>query len=1374
MKDYNEIEQNFELAMYQTMSQDIKKYYILTMLMLKRKRKKLIENGVNTLTHRIIFEMISEITKIPYKMIKKVITSVTNILIQEFDENQKIYLSELGYMDKLALINYSKLPEGNMDYYQSDINTWIILDMCNLIQAFKEKKNTRNSLLLQLPICSAKELENMIQKGDIKKLFSKIVKKFELDSVYSLNDIYVASILEPMTDSEFSQIISEPIDFTEEEILELYKSKDSDYTNLIDIFKDIVNALNKYNIVEYEQKFTEKNEITELLNISKQKIEEYTKTLKMYNDNLTIKEKVSIIQYLNRLLINTMQIYEKIIYLMEYIKFLKTLIINHAEQENKVEEDVWRLQEFKIKFESNLKDRKKIEEYNYTNQVIQNFMHKYDRNILKKIFEIEFFLKTGYINIPEKDIKLYYLDKDMESKKNFRWIQNLEKNTNMYMYEINTKEYINEEYEKYANIISKYDYNDEISSQSKNYKKNQLCVYIEYVYNLDKEYINILENIITNKMITENGIDKKVINELKIKDDYTKETYILPPKIVETNNSKDIIPKLNKGIAKYMSPIEKLEYEEYGKMNDNMTEQFLKESSNVEILSSDFDEKDKNGKNAKEYKFLDDEDIEVIKKEVDISEIPIELRKIFDPSELEKIIEANDKAMSILPKDIRSKIISLTPADLMKNLENDNMSMKNKNNKQQAKEMLSKYSQNLNDKAKNEEIDELIGREKELERIIEILNRRTKNNPVLIGESGVGKTAIAQGLAQKIVKGEVPEKLIDKQILLLDLTAVVAGTQYRGQFEERMKNIMQNCEILGDVILVIDELHTIVSTGSGSESESTSTAANILKPALSNGKIQILGTTTLREYKKFIEKDKALERRFQTVIIEEPSKEEAIKILEGIAKYYEKYHHVNIPKETINATIQLSSRYISNRFLPDKAIDVLDEACSKKNLEDKKAQEIYKYSKKNKKLKNEIKEIQNEISKLESRNEHYLTVLNDLKEEQSKTTMLRIEANNSSISKKEEEISEKEKLVKQLDKKIQEIQKDYNKLDIEVIDVAKIIEKWTKIPVSKLTQEETEKILNLENILSQRVIGQEEAINSIVKAIKRNRVGIKSSNRPPSFLFVGPTGVGKTELAKSLSRELFGAENKMVRVDMSEYSEEHSSAKLIGSPPGYIGYDEGGQLTEKIRRAPYSVILFDEIEKAHPKVLNVLLQVLDDGHLTDAQGTIVNFAHTIIIMTSNAGSTLNLNNIGFGNEVEQRKDKTLEGVREVFRPEFLNRFDSIVVFKQLTPENLKSVVSIFISETEKALEKYDIVLNISEKAKEYLIQNGTDLKYGARPLKRAVQKYIEDEIADLILENKHILTSTLYISYNEKEDKLDFTFKSKSKSKSKSTKEKVK
>lgn len=1370
MKNNNKTEQNYDLEMYQTISQDIKKYYILTILMLKKKRKKLIENGVNILTHRMVFQLISEITKIPYDMIKKVITSVTLNIIEEFNEDQKIYISELGYIDRLALINYSKLPEDNMDYYETDINIWIILDLCNLIESFKEKKNLRNSLLLQLPVCSEEELDKILQKGDIKKLFNKIVKKFELDSVYNINDIYLATIFEPMTDSEFLQMLEEPLDITEEELTKLYESKDSEYESLVDIFKDIMFALEKYDIIAYEEKFIGKNEITKLTDIARKKIQEYTKTLEICNHDLKFEEKASILQYLNRLVLNTMKIYEKIIYLMEYVKFLKTIVINCAEIDYENDMSFLDIEQYEKRFKSNLKDRKKFEEYDYNISELIDFTDNYNSKILRKIFEIHFFLNTGYINFPEKDIKLYYLDEDSKSKKNFRWIQNSENNTNMYIYEVKIKEYISKIYDNHKEKLMQHmlemgkfatgEFLDQESSEL-----TSLVSYIENTYEIDKAYIAILEDIITANLITESKINKKAIRNLSEENYYIIENYTIPEKnIVNEKDIKNIIIKANDEIPKYISPIEKLEYEEYGKMNDHMTNQLLKKGMNVVPITDDLDVINNKGES---HEFLDDKELSVIKKEMNLSEMPPELRKIFDAGELEKIIEANEKAMSILPKDIRSKIISLTPADLIKNLESDNMSTDPKTNKQQAKEMLKKYSQNLNEKAKEQEIDELIGRDKELERIIEILNRRTKNNPVLIGESGVGKTAIAQGLAQKIVRGEVPEKLIDKQILLLDLTSVVAGTQYRGQFEERMKNIMQNCEILGNVILVIDELHTIVSTGSGSESESTSTAANILKPSLSNGKIQILGTTTLREYKKFIEKDKALERRFQTVIIEEPSKAEAIQILEGIAKYYEKYHNVNIPKNTIEATVQLSSRYISNRFLPDKAIDVLDEACSKKNLEDEKAQEIYKHNKMKLKLKEKIQEIENAKSKLESRNEHYLTMLNDLKEEQFKKISDKMNENNIEIEKKEKEILKKEREISKVDKELSKIQKNYKKLDIEVIDVAKIIENWTKIPVLKLTQAETEKILNLENILSKRVIGQEEAITSIVKAIKRNRVGINSSNRPPSFLFVGPTGVGKTELAKSLSRELFGAENKMVRVDMSEYSEEHSSAKLIGSPPGYIGYDEGGQLTEKIRRSPYSVILFDEIEKAHPKVLNVLLQVLDDGHLTDAQGTVVNFAHTIIIMTSNAGSTLNLNNIGFGNEVEQRKDKTLEGVREVFRPEFLNRFDSIVVFKQLTPENLKSVVSIFISETEKALEKYDIVLNISEKAKEYLVQNGTDLKYGARPLKRAVQKYIEDEIADLILENNYIPSSILEITYNDKTDKLDFNFKAKAKVKEK-------
>ena len=611
------------------------------------------------------------------------------------------------------------------------------------------------------------------------------------------------------------------------------------------------------------------------------------------------------------------------------------------------------------------------------------------------------------------------------------------------------------------------------------------------------------------------------------------------------------------------------------------------------------------------------------------------------------------------------------------------------------KKALDTFGTNLTNKAKNNQLDKVVGRDKEIQRIIQILNRRSKNNPCLIGEPGVGKTAIAQGLAIKIADGNVPAKLLNKEVYLLDMTAIIAGTQFRGQFEARMKSIIDECKNLGNIILVIDEIHNIIGAG---DAEHSMNAANILKPSLSNGEIQLIGTTTLKEYRKYIEKDSALERRFQPVKVEEPSVEDAIEILNGIKKYYEDFHKVKISKDVIRQTVIMSEKYIHDRFLPDKAIDILDEACSKINLNNK---QLYKLEV----LKNELKKVQEE------------------KEEAAS-------ADSTEDYQKAAELKTKEC---QLIDEIESLNKTVKIASLSVQDIANVIEHWTKIPVKKITEEETQKLLNLENNLHNRVIGQNEAVEAVSRAIRRNRAGLKTTKRPPSFIFVGPTGVGKTELAKSLAYEMFGNENSIIRVDMSEYMESHSTSKLIGSPPGYVGYDDAGQLTEKVKRNPYSIILLDEIEKAHPDVFNILLQVLDEGRLTDSQGNTVNFENTIIIMTSNAGSTLNTNSIGFGDVTETKKNKILDSLKEVFRPEFLNRVDEIVVFDQLNKEQLLQIVDLMLNETSKVLEDKDIKLSVSDEAKEYLLTKGTDLKYGARPLRRAIQRYVEDEISDLIL-----------------------------------------
>jgi len=635
------------------------------------------------------------------------------------------------------------------------------------------------------------------------------------------------------------------------------------------------------------------------------------------------------------------------------------------------------------------------------------------------------------------------------------------------------------------------------------------------------------------------------------------------------------------------------------------------------------------------------------------------------------------------------------------NQENNKKGSKNKTEKNQnpnnkKKKTLDTYGTNLTIKAKNNQLDLVVGRDKEIQRIIQILNRRSKNNPCLIGEPGVGKTAIAQGLALRIANGNVPAKLLNKEVYLLDMTAVIAGTQFRGQFEARMKAIIDECKSLGNIILVIDEIHNIMGAG---DAEHSMNAANILKPSLSNGEIQLIGTTTLKEYRKYIEKDSALERRFQPVKVEEPSIDDAIEILNGIKKYYEEYHKVKISKDVIKQTVIMSEKYIHDRFLPDKAIDILDEACSRINLNNKQINKL-------KLLNNELKNIQEEKELLESSDE----TENYEKAAELKTSEC--------------------KLLEEIEK----LSKSMKTINLSVQDIANVIEHWTKIPVKKITEEETQKLLNLETNLHNRVIGQNEAVEAVSRAIRRNRAGLKTTKRPPSFIFVGPTGVGKTELAKSLAFEMFGNEDSIIRIDMSEYMEGHSTSKLIGSPPGYVGYDDAGQLTEKVKRNPYSIILLDEIEKAHHDVFNILLQVLDEGRLTDSQGNTINFENTIIIMTSNAGSTLNTNSIGFGNS-DAKKNKILDSLKEIFRPEFLNRIDEIVIFEQLNKEQLLEIVDLMLNETSTILKDKNITMDISKEAKEFILEKGTDFKYGARPLRRAIQRYIEDEISELILKS---------------------------------------
>ena len=644
--------------------------------------------------------------------------------------------------------------------------------------------------------------------------------------------------------------------------------------------------------------------------------------------------------------------------------------------------------------------------------------------------------------------------------------------------------------------------------------------------------------------------------------------------------------------------------------------------------------------------------------------------------------------------------------------------VKEKTKPNKKRKALDTYGTNLTVKAKNNQIDRVIGRDKEIERMIQILNRRSKNNPCLIGEPGVGKTAIAQGLALRIASGSVPAKLLNKEVYLLDMTAVIAGTQFRGQFEARMKSIIDECKNDGNIILVIDEIHNIIGAG---DAEHSMNAANILKPSLANGELQMIGTTTLKEYRKYIEKDTALERRFQPIIVEEPSVEDAISILQGIKQYYEDYHHVKISNDIIRQIVNMSEKYIHDRFLPDKAIDILDEACSKINLNDK---DLY-----------DLEVLNNQLKEVQAKKEEAAQA--DSTEDYQKAAEL-----------KTQECS----LLEQIDI----LKKRMQPKDLTTQDIANVIESWTKIPVNKITEEETKKLLNLEDNLHKRIIGQNEAVEAVSRAIRRNRVGLKSTKRPPSFIFVGPTGVGKTELAKALAYEMFGSEKSIIRFDMSEYMESNSTAKLIGAPPGYVGYDDAGQLTERVKRNPYSIILLDEIEKAHNDVFNILLQVLDDGRLTDAQGNTVSFENTIIIMTSNAGSNLNTNSIGFGGTSEASKNRMLGALKDLFRPEFLNRVDEIVAFDSLTSEQLLQIVDLMVSDTQKVLNDRNIGLILTDEAKRYVLTKGTDLKYGARPLRRAIQRYVEDELSDMILKSELTNGKKVLVDYNKEQDKLVF------------------
>jgi ATP-dependent Clp protease ATP-binding subunit ClpC len=640
---------------------------------------------------------------------------------------------------------------------------------------------------------------------------------------------------------------------------------------------------------------------------------------------------------------------------------------------------------------------------------------------------------------------------------------------------------------------------------------------------------------------------------------------------------------------------------------------------------------------------------------------------------------------------------------------------------------LDQYSRDLTEYAREGKLDPVIGREEEIQRVVQILSRRTKNNPCLVGEPGVGKTAIAEGLALKIIEGNIPDIIKEKRVVTLDLSGMVAGSKYRGEFEERIKKVIN--EVMNDknVLLFIDEIHTIIGAGGA---EGAIDASNILKPSLSRGELQIIGATTIQEYSKYIEKDAALERRFQPVVIEEPSEEEAVQILLGLREKYEVHHKVRITDEAVEAAVKFSGRYINDRYLPDKAIDLMDEAASKVRLS------AFTSSPK-------IKELEKEIKQLDTDKE------NAIKQEAYEKA--------GEIKKQQETIQEEIEKTRRQD----EQKKQVNQLIVTEAEIADIISSWKKIPVKKLAEEETERLNNLENILHQRVVGQEEAVSAVSKAIRRGRVGLKDPNRPiGSFLFLGPTGVGKTELSKALAEAMFSSDNSIIRVDMSEYMEKHSISKLIGSPPGYVGYDEGGQLSEKVRRNPYSVILFDEIEKAHPDVFNILLQVLDDGHITDSQGRKVSFKNSIIIMTSNAGAKniVSPKHLGFSAVNDDKEDYkrmrqgVMDEVKRIFKPEFINRIDEIIVFHSLTKENIKNIVSIMASIIVKRVKaQMNISIGINDKVIEHLAEVGFDPKFGARPLRRSIQTNIEDKMAEEILAGNIKEGDSVNIEYNDNE-----------------------
>ena len=650
-----------------------------------------------------------------------------------------------------------------------------------------------------------------------------------------------------------------------------------------------------------------------------------------------------------------------------------------------------------------------------------------------------------------------------------------------------------------------------------------------------------------------------------------------------------------------------------------------------------------------------------------------------------------------------------------------------------ATTMLDQYSRDLTELARNKKLDPVIGREEEIQRVIQILSRRTKNNPCLIGEPGVGKTAVVEGLALRIVEGEVPSTIKDKRLVTLDLSGMVAGSKYRGEFEERIKRVIAEVRNAGNILLFLDEIHTIIGAGGA---EGAIDASNILKPSLARGEIQLIGATTLEEYRKHIEKDAALERRFQPVKVEEPTEDEAIDILMGLRPKYEEHHNVVITDDAVRAAVKLSKRYINDRFLPDKAIDLIDEASSKTRLD------AYV-------MPDEIKTLEAQIEQLTK----------------DKEEAIKSEAYEQAGEIKKKQLKKKEQLEKMTKQWQDSINK--NNLIVDEDEIASVVSTWTKIPVQRIAQAESERLMKLEETLHNRVIGQDEAVAAVAKAIRRGRVGLKDPDRPiGSFLFLGPTGVGKTELSKALADAMFGTENSLIRVDMSEFMEKHTVSKLIGSPPGYVGYDEGGQLSEKVRRNPYSVILFDEVEKAHPDVFNVLLQVLDDGHITDSTGRVIDFKNTIIIMTSNAGAEniVSPKSLGFSSGMteqqnhEEMKGKVMDEVKRIFKPEFINRIDDIVVFHVLGKEQIAQIVDIMIANVNKRImEQMKLSIELDDAARQWLVDKGYDSKYGARPLRRTIQNEVEDVLAERILMGKVHAGNKVKITV--KDNKLNFTLK---------------